>query len=116
MHKYDQYRDQFLKALSKSDWQNVVLNATELIKIDDTEPMVWTNRGVGLQSLGFPLDAVLCYDRSIALDPCAINFADKGAAYWDMGNGPEALKWLYKAIDADPTLSQAHFTMGNVYK
>src|SRR5882757_3588180 len=104
MRKYDQFREGFLKALSKSNWQDVVLNATQMLKIDDSEPMVWSNRGVALQQLGFPIDAILNYDKSLAIGEATggllscINYANKGAAYWDMGNADQAIKWLTTAI------------------
>lgn len=119
MRKYDQFREGFLKALSKSNWQDVVLNATQMLKIDDSEPMVWSNRGVALQQLGFPIDAILNYDKSLSVGDgllAHINYANKGAAYWDMGNADQAIKWLTAAIEGDPDIAQAHMTLGNVYK
>lgn len=114
--KYDQHRELFLRALASRNWNDTALHATELLKINDQEPMVWSNRGVALQSMGFPLDAILNYDRSISLDPSALNYSNKGAAFWDMGNADRAIPCLTKAIELDPLLAQAHLTLGNIYK
>lgn len=121
MKNMDKFRNDFLKALKVSDWQGVVLAATEILKLDTSEPMVWSNRGVALEQLGFPLDAILNYDKSIELEEAkgikpTINYANKGAAYWDMANAPKAKEYLLRAIENDPAIAQAHMTLGNVYK
>lgn len=119
MSKRDQHRELFLKALSSSDWQNVILNATELLKTDENETMLWTNRGVGLQKLGFPIDAILNYDKALSLSTTpeqqSINLTNKGAAYWDIENADESLKCLKRAIELEP-MAQAYMTVGNIYK
>lgn len=119
MLERDQYREAFLRALAQHDWQNVVLNATSLLKIDDTDPMLWGNRGLALQKLGFPFDAILNYDRALPLakseDLQIANYTNKGAAYWDIGNADRALESLEKAIAIRP-VAQAFMTMGNIYR
>jgi tetratricopeptide (TPR) repeat protein len=116
MLKQDQYREAFLKAWNTSDWQQLIVNATELLKINDQDHFVWSKRGVGLQSMGFHLDAILNYDKALSIQPNIESLSNKGACYWDMGNAEKALECLREAIEEDPTEPRTWMTMGNIVK
>jgi len=117
--KFEEYRKLFLQARATGNANDMTLWATELLKIDDSLPYVWANRGQGLAKMGFPIDAILNYDRALALETDteqrAILFSNKGAAYWDMFKADKALHWLLQATAVYP-MAQTYLTLGNIYK
>lgn len=113
----NEYRELFLQALNTANWNDVVLWATEMLNFSEDEAYVWATRGIGLSKLGHPIDAILNYDRALALNPSdpAILLSNKGAAYWDLMNEPKALEALHKAIKLSP-MAETYMTLGNIYK
>lgn len=116
MRKFEEIRDDFVRALQSQNWNDVVVHATDLIFINDKHPWVWANRGFGLHRMGFHLDALLNYDRALALEETAVAYNNKGIVYFDLEKIDEALECHRKSIKLDPTLAQAHMNIGHIYK
>ncbi len=114
--KFDEARDQFMQALQTSNWNDVVVHATTLLLLDDKFSWVWANRGIGLHKMGFHLDAILNYDRAIALEQVATSYNNKGATLFDLEKCDEALKCYEQALAVGPELAQTHMNVGHVYK
>lgn len=116
---FETYKNLFLEARSKKNYNDIVVWATEMLKIDDSLSYLWANRGEGLAGMGHHFDALLNYDRALLLEAeveqRAILYSNKGAAYWDMWDSKKALPNLYKAIDIYP-MAQTYMTLGNVFK
>jgi hypothetical protein len=113
---FEEIRDDFMHAIQTANWNDLAIHSTELLKIDDTIPWVWSNRGLALQKLGHAFDAILNYDRAFALDHSAIICTNKGAAYLDMEKFDKAIEWLNKAIELDPNIPQTYMNMGHTLK
>jgi len=105
----------YARAMGTQNWNDVMVWATEILKIDDKLAHVWGNRAVALSNLGFPLDAVLNVDRALALEQEAKHLSNKGCYYWDMGDDNKALTYLHEAADMEP-LAQTYLTIGNIHK
>lgn len=116
---FEECKELFMQARHTSNFNDMAIWATELLKYDDKLPWVWANRGVALNKMGFSIDAILNYEKALAFDQPAnenaILHSNIGAAYWDMWDGERALVHLKKAIEIDP-LAQTYLTMGNIYK
>lgn len=117
--EFEKYKELYLAARAQNNSNDLVFYATELIKIDDSIPWVWGNRGNGLHAMGFYVDAILNYKRAIELEVdnerLAEHYNNMGAAYWDMWNASKAIDNLKKSISIHP-LAQSYQTLGNVYK
>lgn len=116
---FEEYKNLFMQARATSNWNDMALYATELLRYDDTQPWIWANRGIALAKMGFHLDAVLNYDKALCFDQSAgeqaILHSNIGAAYWDLWNAERALPALEKAIAIEP-MAQTYLTLGNIYK
>lgn len=117
--KFDECRNLFLQARAANNANDMTSWATELLKMDDSLSYVWANRGQGLAALGFPIDAILNYDRALTLEQDneqrAILLSNKGAAYWDMFKAEKSMQYLLQAISISP-MAQTYLTLGNIYK
>lgn len=116
MRKFDEARALFLQAKNALDWNGVALHATEMLQYDESLAWVWANRGDALLQRGFPLDAILNYDRALALEEGSGLHSNKGAAYWEMWNAEKALECYARALELDPSLAPTHMNRGHVYK
>lgn len=116
---FEECRELFLQARHILNYNDMAIWATELLKYDDKLPWVWANRGVALNKLGFPIDAILNYEKALAFDQganeVAILHSNIGAAYWDMWKGEKSLEHLNRAIEIDP-IAQTYLTLGNIHK
>lgn len=117
--QFEVYKNLFLEARNKKNYNDIVVWSTEMLKMDDSLSYLWANRGEGLAGMGHHFDAILNYDRALLIetenDQRAILYSNKGAAYWDMWNAEKALSNLYRAIDIQP-MAQTYMTLGNVFK
>ena len=114
--KFDEIRNDFMRALQTANWNDVMIHSTDLLLLDDKLPWVWANRGMALHKMGFYLDAILNFDKALALEKTAIAYNNKGAAYFDLEKTTEALDCYNKAINLDPNLAQIYMNVGHVYK
>lgn len=116
---FEEYKGLFMQARNASNWNDTALWSTELLKYDDKQPWIWANRGIALSKLGFPIDAILNYEKALQFDMSvtekAILQSNLGAAYWDMWNEERAIPALEKAIVTEP-MAQTYLTLGNIYK
>lgn len=113
---FDELRELFMSAMQTQNFNELAISATEILKVDDKLPWVWSNRGIALQKLGHPFDAILNYDRALELDDSAIVKTNKGAAYMDMEEFDKALEWFNKALTIDDKIPQTYMNMGHAWK
>jgi tetratricopeptide (TPR) repeat protein len=114
--KFDEIRDDFMRALQTANWNDVMVHSTDLLLLDDKLPWVWANRGMALHKMGFYLDALLNYDKALALEETATAYNNKGATYFDLEKTTEAMDCYTKAIRLDPNLAQVYMNVGHVNK
>lgn len=103
-------------AVAKQDWPEVVINTTEVVKQDPNLEWAWANRGVALQKLGHPIDALLNYKKANEIKETAAVHVNMAAAYWDMEQADQAIIHYHKANLIDNTIPQAHMNAGHIYK
>ena len=114
--KFEDIRLDFMRALQATNWNDIVVHATDLLLIDEKMPWVWANRGLGLHGMGHHLDALINYDKALALEETATTYNNKGTTYFDLEKTNEATECYQKALKLDPQLPQAHMNQGHVYK
>jgi len=116
---FEECKELFLQARATANYNDIAVWSTELLKYDENLPWVWANRGEAYAGMGFPLDAILNYDRALALEndevQTAILHSNKGCAYWDVYNAEKAVPCLEKAIAINP-MAATFQTLGNIYK
>jgi tetratricopeptide (TPR) repeat protein len=115
MQRFDEVRDNFMRALTTQNWNDVVVHSTDLLLMDDKLAWVWANRGVGLLRLGHPLDAILNFDRAIALEENAIGYNNKGAAFFNLEKMNESLACYEKAAKIDE-MPETYLNIGHIHK
>lgn len=77
----------------------------------------YNNRGNLLKMLGNGFDAVLNYERAIALEPAVAEYyQNRGATLADMGELGMAEDAYGRALELKPDLEHALVNLGNVYK
>ncbi len=116
---FEECKELFLQARMVQNFNDMAVWATELLRYDENLSWVWANRGEAYAGMGFHLDALLNYDRALALadddNQKAILYSNKGAAYWELYNAEKAVPCLEKAIQMQP-MAQTYQTLGNIYK
>lgn len=116
---FEECKELFLQARATQNFNDMAVWATELLRYDENMQWVWANRGEAYAGMGFHLDAILNYDRALALDndeqQAAILYSNKGAAYWDLYNADKAIPCLERAIQINP-MAPTYQTLGNIYK
>lgn len=103
-------------AVKEENWPSVVFNTTEIIKQNPNLDWVWANRGVALQKLGHPIDAILNYTKANKVKETAITHVNIAAAYWDMEQADQSIIHYHKANFLDDKIPQAHMNAGHIYK
>lgn len=83
------------------------------LMLDPEHVLAWNNRGLALLGLGHPFDCILHMDRAISLDPDAVYFNNRGAAYAEMGYHDKALA-DYELALAKKQFPEAHNNCGNM--
>jgi tetratricopeptide (TPR) repeat protein len=116
MRKFDEIRDDFVRALQVKNWNDIVVHATDLLLINDKLPWVWANRGLGLHGMGHHLDALINYDKALAIEETAAAYNNKGTTYFDLEKCEEAAACFDKALELEPEMAQVHMNIGHVHK
>lgn len=116
---FEECKELFMQARHVSNFNDMAIWATELLKYDDKLAWVWANRGVALSKLGHPIDAILNYEKALMFDQeaqeRAILHSNIGAAYWDMFDNVRARVHLERAVSIEP-MAQTYLTLGNIHK
>jgi len=91
---------------------------TKVLVANEDIPLAWNNRGVALMQLGAYFDAILNFDRAIALAPQEPSYYNnKGAALFDSEISTEkAIEAYKKAIEIDPNLPETLMNLGRTSK
>jgi tetratricopeptide (TPR) repeat protein/tRNA A-37 threonylcarbamoyl transferase component Bud32 len=78
----------------------------------------WNNKGVALDNLGKPQEAIECYDRALEINPrYAGAWYNKGTALDDLGKYQEAIVCYDEALEINPRYAEAWSNKGNtLYK
>lgn len=113
---FEDWQELFMQARAKTNWNDMAIYSTELLKLNDKLPWIWINRADALLHLGHPFDAILNYDRALALEEVAGAWSNKGAAYWSMEKDKEALQCYYKALELDSSIAPIYMNIGHVFK
>ena len=104
----------------RSEFEPLLKRLTgEIIKAPEqgkTEDWEWINKGVSLRNLGKYQEAIVCYDRAIAINPRqAEAWNNKGAVLGGyLGKHQEALICYNKALKINPKYVEAWAGMGGV--
>ena len=81
--------------------------------MDPKNADAWNNKGLSLDMLGKPEEAIECYDKAIEMDPADPGaWYNKGNALDDLGKYEEAIKCFDKAIEIDPKNILSWFRKG----
>ncbi len=73
----------------------------------------WLNKGVSLAALGFPQEAMGCYEKALEIDPgYAEVWANKGNIFKESGKPVEAMTCYQRALQMKPELELAWYNMG----
>lgn len=114
---FEEIQNEFAKAVNTGDWTTVIVQGAELLLLDDSLSWVWINRGIALHKMGCHIDAILNYDRALALEPDNAGFhCNKGAVLFDLEKLDQALVSYKRSTDLDPTIPQAWLNIGHVHK
>ena len=112
----EECRSLYLTALNTGNWNDVAVWATELLRLDPEQPWVWGNRGVALQKLGHPLDAIINHERALQYEQSAIHYCNIGAACQDFDLYDAAIENFDKSVAIDPTIAAVHMNRGHIFK
>jgi tetratricopeptide (TPR) repeat protein len=112
----EEYQELYAQALRSGDWNSVIVWATELLRDNPQQSGVWGNRGIGLQRLNHPLDAILNHQRALKYEETVNHYCNIGACYQDLDKHDVALSFFEKALAVDSTVPQIHMNMGHSYK
>lgn len=82
---------------------------------EEESAVFWSNRGGSLCSLGRLEDAIVCFDRALALEPeYGHAWSNKGVVLYSLGRNPESLQCFERALQIDPSDAMAWCNAGNV--
>ena len=112
----EEYQELYFNALRAKNWNDVAIWATELLKIDDVQPGVWSNRGIALQNLGHPLDGLLNHQKAIDYEESPAFYCNMGGCYQDLHKYDLSLEYFQKALELDETIPQVHMNIGHIHK
>src|SRR5439155_24084458 len=71
------------------------------------------NKGLSLNRLGRPTEAITCYDKALSLNPrIAPAWTNKAAIFGAVGKHHEALECSERSLRIDPNFQQGWFNRG----
>ncbi len=98
-----------IKAGAREDALHIL---TQLLIADPECAPAWADRGAMLQMLGHPFDALLNFDRGLALAPSTALHNNRGAALLALGRYEDAQAAFFRAITLDQNFDRAHVNYG----
>jgi tetratricopeptide (TPR) repeat protein len=98
------------QAAARAGRGDEALGLLTAVLIDDPASVVaWCERGNILHLCGRPFDAILNFDRGLAIDPHSVALHNnRGASLLVLGEFEAALAAFAEAIEADPAFDRAH--------
>jgi tetratricopeptide (TPR) repeat protein len=104
-----------LKALVRGDYETALQFIEQVIDADDRLPDAYYFKGEALRLMGEIAEAIKAYDRAVQLDnDFAPAFLGRGIALLSR-NTDAAIEDFLRALDRDPTLTQAYLELGAIY-
>lgn len=113
---FEELKSLYAHAMSTQNWNDVAVYTTEMLILEANHAWIWNSRGVALQRMGHPLDAILNYDKSLSIENAPNPYNNKGSALQELGKLDEALECFDKSLDMDPDIAQTHMNVGHIYK
>jgi tetratricopeptide (TPR) repeat protein len=81
----------------------------------DLDAMDYSNKGMSLDNLGRPAEALTCFERALEINPrLAEAWSGKGTTLADLGRHAEALTCYERALQINPRYANAWFNKGVV--
>jgi len=116
LEKSPENRYQTFKDVRK-DLEPLLLHQTgEVVippQLTELEVWEWANKGLSLDSLGRPDEAMRCFDKALELDPSYANaWTNKGSGLSNLGRFEEAIRCFDKALELAPRDSAAWYSKG----
>ncbi|WP_435197228.1 tetratricopeptide repeat protein [Natronomonas sp. EA1] len=106
IEQYEQAIDAFTRAARYTDDETLAAEA-------------WVNRGVAFAQLEEYDEAIGAYFEALAIDPkgafAAIAETNLAYALWESGDSSEPLEHAERAVELDPRLPEAWYTLGFLY-
>jgi tetratricopeptide (TPR) repeat protein len=106
------YANRCIALWLKGSYAPAIADCDQSIKQGSASPTAYLIRGVGLAENGELHAAIADYSRSLDLSATATAFYNRGTAYLALGDFGAALADFDKAIEAQPSVPQAHVNRG----
>jgi tetratricopeptide (TPR) repeat protein len=99
-----------LETLLKEEFGEVA----QMFPVDELEAADWNWKGMSLERLGYSVEALLCYDRAIEIDPKAAGpWLNKAASLVKLRRHEEASHCLDEAFEIQPRATALWVNKGN---
>ncbi len=99
-----------------NDLQGALQIMNDAVAAYPNEPLAYVGRGLMLDSLNRPDDAVADYTKAIELDPEDIGaYFNRAGVYRRLGDFDKALEDYTTNIELDPTIPESYFIRAEVY-
>jgi tetratricopeptide (TPR) repeat protein len=109
--------DFFVRASSRynaGDFQGAIADYSQVVRLDPTNVMAYSNRGMARAYLDDRKGAILDYDQALRLDPnSAITYSRRGLQRSELKDIPGAIADLSQAVKLDPNNAAVYLNRGN---
>jgi tetratricopeptide (TPR) repeat protein len=107
--------EKILRLQQQGQNEAAIAGYQDLLKLEPNA-QVYANLGVALRTKGHMEAALVCYEKSLAMQPEQVGtLSNLGGGLRALGRLQEALTILEKALQLDPDFIAAHYNLGLVY-
>lgn len=100
-------------AFGKKDWEAARAAYREMLKLDESNALVWANLGAVEQQAGRPKEAIAAFEKSVLHNPqLAQSWNALGLLHAETGDTYRAISMFSRAIHEDPADPRAHNFLG----
>lgn len=105
------------EAFSRGEYEKAIEFYEKAIKVDPNYAQAYNNLGLAYQAVNAkPSEIVWYFKTAVAIDPNNAQAYDNlGKAYYGMGDFDKAEQYCKKALEINPRLGSANFSLGWVY-